>query len=152
MNNGPSRELLELWAPDPRNGLIVTGYSVEGTMARVSQYRQDPLVIRRVPIRPCCMYNAKQWTSFSFVPPRLRGLSACESELMFMHFPSSALGYPRRARRDHWCKGQHHPEKDLGRLHLLQRTCRLLAKLGGHGARQATTHREFTVPQRHTSQ
>ncbi|RDX44865.1 Metallo-hydrolase/oxidoreductase [Lentinus brumalis] len=34
MNNGPSRELLELWAPDSRNGLIVTGYSVEGTMAR----------------------------------------------------------------------------------------------------------------------
>lgn len=36
MQTGPSRELLELWAPDPRNGLIVTGYSVEGTMARVS--------------------------------------------------------------------------------------------------------------------
>ncbi|THH09810.1 hypothetical protein EW145_g1768 [Phellinidium pouzarii] len=31
---GPSRELLELWAPDARNGLIITGYSVEGTMAR----------------------------------------------------------------------------------------------------------------------
>jgi Cft2 family RNA processing exonuclease len=36
METGPSRELLELWAPDVRNGLIVTGYSVEGTMARVS--------------------------------------------------------------------------------------------------------------------
>jgi Cft2 family RNA processing exonuclease len=33
---GTSRELLELWAPDPRNGLVVTGYSVEGTLARVS--------------------------------------------------------------------------------------------------------------------
>ena len=33
---GPSRELLELWAPDARNGLIITGYSVEGTLARVS--------------------------------------------------------------------------------------------------------------------
>lgn len=33
---GPSRELLELWAPDPRNGLVITGYSVEGTLARVS--------------------------------------------------------------------------------------------------------------------
>lgn len=33
---GSSRELLELWAPDPRNGIIITGYSVEGTMARVS--------------------------------------------------------------------------------------------------------------------
>ena len=36
LQSGPSRELLELWAPDPRNGLIMTGYSVEGTMARVS--------------------------------------------------------------------------------------------------------------------
>ncbi|KAG8971760.1 endoribonuclease ysh1 [Tulasnella sp. 425] len=34
LHTGPSRELLELWAPDSRNGLIITGYSVEGTMAR----------------------------------------------------------------------------------------------------------------------
>ncbi|KIJ49699.1 hypothetical protein M422DRAFT_160678 [Sphaerobolus stellatus SS14] len=34
LQSGMSRELLELWAPDPRNGLVVTGYSVEGTMAR----------------------------------------------------------------------------------------------------------------------
>lgn len=36
LQTGPSRELLDLWAPDPRNGLVVTGYSVDGTMARVS--------------------------------------------------------------------------------------------------------------------
>lgn len=36
LQSGPSRELLELFAPDPRNGLIITGYSVEGTLARVS--------------------------------------------------------------------------------------------------------------------
>jgi cleavage and polyadenylation specificity factor subunit 3 len=35
MQTGTSRQFLEMWAPDPRNGLIVTGYSVEGTMARV---------------------------------------------------------------------------------------------------------------------
>ncbi|KIM78904.1 hypothetical protein PILCRDRAFT_75071 [Piloderma croceum F 1598] len=34
MQTGPSRELFELWAPDSRNGLIITGYSVEGTLAR----------------------------------------------------------------------------------------------------------------------
>ncbi|KAF8135732.1 beta-lactamase-like protein [Boletus edulis] len=33
MDSGSSRELLELWAPDPRNGLIITGYSIEGTLA-----------------------------------------------------------------------------------------------------------------------
>jgi len=36
MNLGPSRELFELWAPDSRNGVIITGYSIEGTLARVS--------------------------------------------------------------------------------------------------------------------
>ncbi|KAI6121570.1 beta-lactamase-like protein, partial [Pisolithus sp. B1] len=34
MQVGASRELLELLAPDPRNGIIITGFSVEGTMAR----------------------------------------------------------------------------------------------------------------------
>lgn len=34
LQNGVSRELLERWAPDPKNSLIVTGYSVEGTMAK----------------------------------------------------------------------------------------------------------------------
>jgi len=35
LTSGVSRELLEKWAPDPRNGLVITGYSVEGVMARV---------------------------------------------------------------------------------------------------------------------
>jgi len=29
MQFGASRKLLDLWAPDPRNGVIVTGFSVE---------------------------------------------------------------------------------------------------------------------------
>ena len=36
MSFGLSRGLLEEWAPDSKNGVIVTGYSIEGTMARVS--------------------------------------------------------------------------------------------------------------------
>lgn len=35
LQNGVSRALLERWAPDPKNGVIITGYSVEGTMAKV---------------------------------------------------------------------------------------------------------------------
>lgn len=34
LQNGVSRALLERWAPDPKNGLVITGYSVEGTMAK----------------------------------------------------------------------------------------------------------------------
>jgi cleavage and polyadenylation specificity factor subunit 3 len=37
MSFGLSRELLEDWAADAKNGVIVTGYSIEGTMARVSR-------------------------------------------------------------------------------------------------------------------
>jgi cleavage and polyadenylation specificity factor subunit 3 len=34
LQNGVSRELLEKWAPDSRNSVILTGYSVEGTLAK----------------------------------------------------------------------------------------------------------------------
>jgi cleavage and polyadenylation specificity factor subunit 3 len=40
LQNGASRELLERWAPNEKNGVIITGYSVEGTMAR--QIMQEP--------------------------------------------------------------------------------------------------------------
>ncbi|KAK3113586.1 endoribonuclease ysh1, partial [Teratosphaeriaceae sp. CCFEE 6253] len=34
LQNGVSRALLERWCPDPKNGVVITGYSVEGTMAK----------------------------------------------------------------------------------------------------------------------
>ncbi|EPS25130.1 hypothetical protein PDE_00061 [Penicillium oxalicum 114-2] len=34
LQTGTSRELLERWAPSDRNGVVMTGYSVEGTMAK----------------------------------------------------------------------------------------------------------------------
>ncbi|KAK9446670.1 beta-lactamase-like protein [Limtongia smithiae] len=34
LQSGVSRELLERWAPDSKNTLIITGYSVEGTLAK----------------------------------------------------------------------------------------------------------------------
>jgi cleavage and polyadenylation specificity factor subunit 3 len=43
MQNGVSRQLLERWAPDNRNGVIITGYSVEGTMAQVLLNEPDTI-------------------------------------------------------------------------------------------------------------
>ncbi|KAK7526030.1 beta-lactamase-like protein [Phyllosticta citriasiana] len=43
MQNGVSRELLERWAPDPRNGVIMTGYSVEGTMGKLIMQEPDQI-------------------------------------------------------------------------------------------------------------
>lgn len=44
LQTGPSRELLELWAPDSRNGLIITGYSIEGTLARDIMTEPDEII------------------------------------------------------------------------------------------------------------
>ncbi|KAF2200184.1 Metallo-hydrolase/oxidoreductase [Delitschia confertaspora ATCC 74209] len=43
LQSGTSRELLERWAPDPRNGVIITGYSVEGTMAKQIMHEPDAI-------------------------------------------------------------------------------------------------------------
>lgn len=34
MQSGLSRELFEVWCPDPKNGVIIAGYCVEGTLAK----------------------------------------------------------------------------------------------------------------------
>ncbi|GAB1313570.1 endoribonuclease ysh1 [Madurella fahalii] len=49
LQNGVSRELLERWAPSEKNGVIITGYSVEGTMAK--QIMQEPEQIQAVMTR-----------------------------------------------------------------------------------------------------
>ncbi|KAG6819124.1 endoribonuclease ysh1 [Arthromyces matolae] len=46
MQVGPSRELFEYWAPDSRNGLIITGYSIEGTLARVLVHGEQNAMAR----------------------------------------------------------------------------------------------------------
>jgi cleavage and polyadenylation specificity factor subunit 3 len=43
MQNGVSRELLERWAPSDKNGVIITGYSVEGTMAKSIMQEPDQI-------------------------------------------------------------------------------------------------------------
>ncbi|KAL9129297.1 MAG: hypothetical protein Q9217_002207 [Psora testacea] len=43
LQSGVSRELLERWAPNDRNGVIITGYSVEGTMAKQIMNEPDQI-------------------------------------------------------------------------------------------------------------
>ncbi|KAH8738532.1 cleavage and polyadenylation specifity factor protein [Cryptosporidium ryanae] len=53
LQNGTSRDLFEIWAPDKRNGIILTGYAVRGTPAY--ELRKEPEMIqlddRIVPLR-----------------------------------------------------------------------------------------------------
>ncbi|CAG8895125.1 unnamed protein product [Penicillium egyptiacum] len=50
LQTGTSRELLERWAPSDRNGVVMTGYSVEGTMAKglLNEPDQIPAVMSKV--------------------------------------------------------------------------------------------------------
>lgn len=43
LQNGPSRALLERWAPEAKNGVVITGYSVEGTMAKTILMEPDEI-------------------------------------------------------------------------------------------------------------
>ena len=43
LQNGVSRSLLERWAPDAKNGVVITGYSVEGTMAKQIMLEPDSI-------------------------------------------------------------------------------------------------------------
>ena len=37
MQSGLSRQLFEAWCTDKRNGVLIAGYCVEGTLAKVSR-------------------------------------------------------------------------------------------------------------------
>ncbi|KAL1860945.1 endoribonuclease ysh1 [Paecilomyces lecythidis] len=54
LQTGTSRELLERWAPSERNGVVMTGYSVEGTMAKqlLNEPEQIPAVMSRTSALP----------------------------------------------------------------------------------------------------
>ena len=43
LQSGVSRELLERWAPSEKNGVVLTGYSVEGTMAKQIMNEPDQI-------------------------------------------------------------------------------------------------------------
>lgn len=58
MQSGVSRELLERWAPDQRNGVVITGYSVEGTMA--NHIMKEPESIQAVMSNRTSAANAKR--------------------------------------------------------------------------------------------
>ena len=54
LQSGTSRELFESWCPDRRNGIIMTGYSVAGTLANDLMSEKDMIVLpdgRHLPLK-----------------------------------------------------------------------------------------------------
>ncbi len=45
LQNGPSRELFVKWAPEKKNGIVFTGYSVEGTLAKKVIDASDKVIV-----------------------------------------------------------------------------------------------------------
>ena len=115
---GPSRELLELWAPDARNGLVMTGYSVEGTMARVSFYSFPLAFLRCQNVIVTCQYmiisshRVPSCDALSFSA----ALTLRSWKLLLMLV---ATGYRQRAGRNNYRQGPDHSAKIIGRLPLL---------------------------------
>merc|ERR1719401_2566900 len=61
MQSGASRELFEAWAPDKRNGIIVTGYSVKETLAHDLKAEPDTVTMtdgRKIPVRATIKFIA----------------------------------------------------------------------------------------------
>ncbi|KAI9476393.1 MAG: beta-lactamase-like protein [Benjaminiella poitrasii] len=63
LQNGLSRELFERWAPDKKNGLVITGYCVENTLAR--QAMNEPLDFQAMDGRKIPLKMSVDYISFS---------------------------------------------------------------------------------------
>jgi len=63
LQSGVSRELFELWAPDKRNGVVVTGYAVQGTLA--NELKKDPDTVALNDGRKLAVKASLRFISFS---------------------------------------------------------------------------------------
>jgi len=63
LQSGASRELFESWAPDKKNGIIMTGYSVNGTLAH--ELKADPETVSLADGRKVNVKATIKFMSFS---------------------------------------------------------------------------------------
>ncbi|CAE8739041.1 unnamed protein product, partial [Polarella glacialis] len=63
LQSGASRELFEAWAPDKKNGIIMTGYSVNGTLAH--ELKSDPETVSLTDGRKVHVRATVKFMSFS---------------------------------------------------------------------------------------
>lgn len=63
LQSGASRELFEAWAPDKKNGIILTGYSVNGTLAH--ELKGDPETVSLSDSRKVSVKATVKFITFS---------------------------------------------------------------------------------------
>ena len=78
-NDHASKSASKSAGPDPRNGVILTGYSIEGTMARVSGYAVSRRACPVLYDVSSCMYITAKQCTFSSRLGLPSGCLSCES-------------------------------------------------------------------------
>ncbi|KAJ3519386.1 hypothetical protein NM688_g9307 [Phlebia brevispora] len=104
MDSGPSRELLELWAPDSRNGVIVTGYSVEGTMAREIQNEPDEIAsLKGAPVPRKLSVDEISFSAHVDFSQNSEFIEAVHAQhIVLVHGEQTAMGRLRAAMSDRY--------------------------------------------------
>ena len=99
LQNGLSRELLELWCPNKKNGVIVPGYCVEGTLAK--QILAEPSEIVAMSGAKIPMKMTVEYISFSAHVDFLQNSQFIDevkpSNLVFVHGETNEMSRLRSA-------------------------------------------------------
>eukprot|EP00439_Symbiodinium_sp_Y106_P013121 s2957_g1.t3 len=110
LQSGASRELFESWAPDKKNGVIVTGYSVPGTLAH--ELKSDPETVtlndgRKVNVRATVKFMSfSAHSDYNQTSEFIRQLKA--NVVVLVHGEEHEMGRMRNKLRElrHRC-GEH---------------------------------------------
>ncbi|ORY23435.1 Endoribonuclease YSH1 [Naematelia encephala] len=136
MSFGLSRDLLEDWAADPKNGTIITGYSIEGTMARTLLGEPDHIesikggtIPRRLTVKEISFGAHVDYAQNSRF---IQEIGA--QHVVLVHGEASQMGRLRAALRDSYAtRGQEiniHTPKNCEPLTLTFRTERVVKAIG----------------------
>lgn len=94
LQSGASRELFEAWAPDKRNGVIVTGYSVNGTLAHELKNEPENVTLsdgRKVNVRATIKFiTFSAHSDYGQTSEFIRRLKA--NVVVLMHGEESEMG------------------------------------------------------------
>ncbi|KDQ57603.1 hypothetical protein JAAARDRAFT_35295 [Jaapia argillacea MUCL 33604] len=143
MQTGSSRELFELMAPDARNGLIVTGYSIEGTLAR--DILNEPEEVMSLKGNPIPRKISVDYISFSAHVDYSQNAEFIDlvraQHVVLVHGEQTAMGRLRAALQDKY-KGKDeevkiHTPRNLETLELTFRGERVAKAIGTLAAKPA---------------
>ncbi|KAI0695516.1 beta-lactamase-like protein [Cytidiella melzeri] len=141
MTNGPSRELLELWAPDSRNGIVITGYSIEGTMARDIQNEPDEIIsVKGHPIPRKASVDEISFSAHVDYSQNSEFIEAVQAQhIVLVHGEQTAMGRLKAAMQDRYKTRDEdvkiHTPRNLEPLELTFRGERVAKAIGTLAAR-----------------